>query len=625
MEKSKIIFGINLSHDTSCAALVNGEIKVAIEEERLNRFKHCDGKTPFGKIIPYLSINYCCDYLNISARDVDMWVVNACFSDAVVVAKQQLFGIDPDKIVQVELPGHHLTHAYSTFYASSYKEAAILVYDVNGGFNSLRKENYSIYYGIADGIAPVHLDFLQKGEISAAEMYMIYAAILQLSPKKDGEYGNDDALSSGGKLMGYASHYSSVKGNSRKLLERIKNNGLPDSVAVPSILETEDEHFVIQIEKAIDYLKSQGLVENENGTFNQIDMKNGKPAYHGIFGWDIKKYVQWKYRSSSLKEAKWMRLGAEGQALLEDSILKMAHAAHKKTGSKNLCVAGGTMLNMVACTKIIDQTPFENIFIQPAANDGGNAIGAAFYGYHQLLGNKKHFYLENEYQTYLGKPYSDEEIVKALNSDWLLSFDYTKYNNEDELIDDLAKILSQNQIVALFRGRSEFGPRALGNRSFLASPVLPDMLQRMNELKNRAWYRPVAPVLPEEEFETYFDAPFHKTPFMTLAATCRERTKLEAPAICHVDGSARPQTVSRSSNPFLHKLLYRFKSLTGIPVLINTSFNIQEPIVEIPEHAINTFLQSCQLIDCLALENYVIKNKAFMEDPECRHAHQVIK
>lgn len=625
MRKDKIVFGINLSHDTSCAAVINGEVKVAIEEERLNRVKHCDGKTPLGKIIPYLSINYCCDYLNIDPVEVDLWVVNACFSDAVVVAEQQLFGIDRNKIMQVELPGHHLSHAYSTYYASPFEESAILVYDVNGGFNSSQKENYSVYYGIPDGIAPVHLDYLQKGEISAAEMYMIYAAILQLSPKQNGEYGNDDALSSGGKLMGYASHYFHHDHQGNSLIDRLKKTNGARVIEVPPILETKNNHFTISIKKAVSYFNSKGLVDHENGSFNQIDMANGKPAYHGMFGWDIRKYVDWKYRTGSLKEKKWLKFGAEAQLLLEDTIIKMANVAYENTKSKNLCVAGGTMLNMVACTKIIELTPFEKIFVQPAANDGGNAIGAAFYGYHHLLKNKKHFYLENEYHTYLGKPYSDKQIEKALNGDWLLPFEYKKYLDEDQLIEKLAKILAQNKIVALFRGRSEFGPRALGNRSFLASPVQSDMLQKMNELKNRAWYRPVAPVLPEEEFETYFDAPYQKTPFMTLSAKCREITRDKAPAICHVDGSARPQTVSHSSNPFLHKLLYRFKILTGIPVLINTSFNIQEPIVEIPEHAINTFLQSCHLMDCLVLENFVVTNKSFMEDPENRYAHQVIK
>lgn len=625
MNNKKNIFGVNLSHDTSCAAIINGEVKVAIEEERLNRIKHCDGKTKYGKIIPYLSINYCCEYLGINPRDVDLWVVNACFSDAVVVAKQQLFGIDPDKIVQVELPGHHLAHAYSAYYASPYEESAILAYDVNGGFNAIQKENFSIYYGIPDGIAPVHLDFLQKGEISAAEMYMIYAAILQLSPKKNGEYGNDDALSSGGKLMGYASHYFHHKHQVKSLIDRLKKTNGTNVIEVPPILETKDNHFAINIKKAVNYLNSKGFVEHENGSFNRIDMDNGKPAYHGMFGWDIKKYVGWKYRTGSLKEKKWLKFGAEAQLLLEDTIIKMANLAYEKTKSKNLCVAGGTMLNMVACTKIIEQTPFENIFVQPAANDGGNAIGAAFYGYHHILGNRKQYYIENEYHTYLGKPYSQSEIENALQGDWLLPFDYKKYTNEDQLIDRLAKILSQNNIIAVFRGRSEFGPRALGNRSFLASPTSGKMLERMNELKNRAWYRPVAPVLPDEEFNNYFDAPFEKTPFMTLAAKCRENTIVEARAICHVDGSARPQTVSKGSNPFLHKLLYKFKELTGIPILINTSFNIQEPIVEIPGHAINTFLQSCQLIDCLVLDNYLVQNKGFKEDPELKLAQQVIQ
>lgn len=607
--KDKIIFGINFSHDTAVAAVVNGEVKVAIEEERLNRVKHCDGKTQFGKIIPYLGINYCCEYLGIEPKDVDLWVVNACFNDAVMAVKQQLIGIPDEKIVDVELPGHHMAHAYSAFYPSPFEEAAVLVYDVNGGFLPGKKENYSIYHGTSEGIKPLVQDFLSYGELSTAELYVIYAAILQLSPKEKGDYGRDDSLSSGGKLMGYAA-YANPKldvedPKLRKALAKVKKKY---THRIPPIIEEDGDHIYISNKKLVEYLKTKGLVYAES----QV------PNYNSIFGYNIQKFVEWKYRKEKedLKGSKFIQFGGEGQAILEDSILRMAHKAYEKTKSKNICVAGGTMLNMVACTKILEETPFENIFVQPASNDGGNAVGCALYGYYKHFGLNSRPYLNNSYKTYLGIPYPEEQIEKILKQNWAVPFNYKKIESEEEQIETLVSLLLKEHVIALFKGRSEFGPRALGNRSFLASPLKASMLEKMNKVKHRAWYRPVAPVILEEEFKNYFEAPYEKAPFMTLNSYCKDITLEKAPAVCHIDGSARAQTVSEEYNPFFYKLLKRFHEKSGVPILINTSFNIQEPIVENPENAINTFLFSWQDVHSLLLENYLIDTVGVYDETE---------
>ncbi len=603
--KDKIIFGINLSHDAAVAAVINGEVVVAIEEERLNRVKHCNMKTEFGKFLPYLGIKYCCDYIGIKPVDVDLWVINACFKDALDVAKLHLYGIPEEKIIGVMedgIAGHHLAHAYSTFYASSFKEAAILSLDVNGGFDSNKKENYSIYFGSDEGIKPVKKDFLYHGEMAMPEVYIAYAAILQLSPSKTLEdYGYDYALSSGGKLMGYASwaqHQDPkflTKKISKGLLSKSEEYTI-DNTSIPNLLELEDGHFVVKIEKFVKYMRSK----------NKISKSNPNPFTDQIFGWDIRNHVLWNYRNDSLKELHNIEFGGEAQRLLEDSIIKMANLAYEITGSENLCVAGGTMLNMVANTRILEQTPIKNVFVQPASNDGGNAIGCALYGYYNNFNGKNRPYLNKEYSTFLGKKHSNEEVERVLNLSWKFPFKYKKIENEDDQIKQLLEYLLKDEVIALFKGRAEFGPRALGNRSFLASPINPEMVNIMNEIKEREWYRPVAPIVLEEEFKNFFDAPFDKSPYMTFMAYCNEKTKKMAPSICHIDGTARPQTISESQNPFVHKLLKAFFKETGVPILINTSFNVKEPIIEGPEHAINSIMKTQQQYTALLIEDFFV-------------------
>ena len=601
---SKIVFGINMSHDTACAAVIGGEIVVAIEEERLNGIKHCDGRSPYGRIIPFLSIRYCCDYLGIQPSQVDLWSVNAIYESAVDALRIQLIGIPPEKVINVERPGHHLSHAYSAFYPSPFEEAAILSLDVNGGIHKkgLQKENYSIYHGKGIKLEPVFLDYLNLGEIGIPELYTIYSAILQLSPDPKGDYGKDDAQRSGGKLMGYAAHYFNEKlrrKNSKGLGGILGSSDNKYKVEIPSIIEEENHHYVIKIENLIPYLRSKGKVFDSDP----------KMYTQKIFGWDLKKNVIWNYRKTSLEDYNNAVFAYEAQLILEEYILKMARLAHELTGSKNLCVAGGTMLNVTACNRILKETPFEKLFVQPGANDGGNAIGAAFWGYYNVMGGKERTYTKKVYNTCFGKQYTIPQVEEAIfTAKWGLPFVPTRIDDEDEQINKLVEFLKEDKVVCVFKGRSEFGPRALGNRSFISSPRKPEMLDLMNEIKGREWYRPVAPIVLQDALHEYFDAPFDESPYMTINAHCKEHTKELAPAICHVDNSARVQTISEEYYPFLTKLLRRFSEVTGLPpILINTSFNIGGPIIEIPEQAINTFLKANYLVKALLLENYILE------------------
>ena len=601
---SKIVFGINMSHDTACAAVIDGEIKVAIEEERLNGVKHCDGRSPYGRIIPYLSIRYCCDYLGITPNDVDLWVVNAVYETAIDALQMQLIGIPFEKVVNVERPGHHLAHAYSAFYPSSFEEAAVLSLDVNGGLHEkgTKKENYSIYHGKGINLEPVFLDYLNYGELSVPELYTLYSTILQLSPDPNGDYGKDDPQRSGGKLMGYAAHYfnEELRRKSAKGLSKIIGSpGGKYKVGVPDIVEEKDHHYVIKMEKMIKYLRTKGKVFDFNPNMNP----------EKLFGWNMKHYIIWNYRKNSLKDYENAVFAYEGQLILEEYILKMARLAHELTGSKNLCVAGGTMLNVTACNRILKETPFEKLFVQPGANDGGNALGAALWGYYKIIKGDNRPYTRKVYNTCLGRNYTVPQVEEAIfTKSWGLPFVPTRIDNEDEQIDKLVEFLKDDKVICLFKGRSEFGPRALGNRSFLSSPRKKEMLDLMNEIKGREWYRPVAPIVLKEALHEYFDAPFDEAPYMTINAHCKDHTAKLIPAVCHIDNSARVQTVSEEYYPFLTKLLRRFSEVTGQPpVLINTSFNIGGPIVEIPEQAINTFLKANYLVKALLLENYLLE------------------
>lgn len=581
---STTVIGINLSHDMSCAAVVDGEVAVAIEEERLTHIKHCDGKTHLGQMIPFASVRYCLDVLGIDARDVALWVANATSAAADRLLRERLLGIDPMRIREVPFPGHHFAHAASAFYPSPFHEAAVLVVDVNGSCDGEKKENYSIYRGSDCSLTLVSQEFVNRGEVGIGDLYTMYAAILQLSPLPDGAYGADDPHSSGGKLMGYAAY--AANGTSHHRLSPFAE-----------LMAPSGDRFVIAIPTLVRHLASLGRIEH-------VIAEENLPY---VFGSDVQHCVRWGYRKDSLDAPHNVAFAGEAQALLEESVVRMATLAHELTGCVDLCLAGGTTLNTAAAHRVLLDTPIRNLFVQPAANDAGTALGAALYGYYRVGSASRRCYIDKSYDTYLGRDYATVEIEAALVEPSATFVTATAALTEAEQIERLAQALEQDCIVAVFRGRSEFGPRALGNRSLLASPHDRRVVERMNTLKRREWYRPLAPVVPQDELDQYFDAPFHESPFMTINARCRPETLGRAPAICHVDGSARVQTVSMRSHAFLYTLLKRFAAVSGRPpILVNTSFNIGGPIVETPADAIRTLLAANGAIHHLLLGDRLV-------------------
>lgn len=577
----RLVLGVNLSHDMACAAVRDGRVEVAVAEERLNRVKYCTGLTEYGRIVPWRSLRYCCRELGRDPREVDLFVVNSCRANARPQLQEQLVGIDPARVVDLGHPGHHLAHAHSAFDCSPFESAAVLVLDTNGGFveergRLLRKEHYACYVGGPDGLREAFKDWVLPGEVSVGELYCLYSAALQLTPQPNGAYGRDCALSAGGKLMGLAAW------------DR-------ERPPLPALLRVEERRLSIRLAAVLERLRELGRVNGERPA-----------AVDELFGFQLRHHVALERRRDSLRRPEHLRLAGEAQRLLEEAVLALARRAQRETGLTDLCLAGGSFLNVVASTRILEETPFRRVFVQPAAGDAGNAIGAAMWGYRQL-GGRRRPYLEQPYSSYLGRAYSAEDVRGAVERRLAgLGLQLQELPDEAGRARALAERLARGQVLAVCRGRSEFGPRALGHRSFLAAPWPARARERLNRIKGREWYRPVAPVLPREELARFFEAPWDESPFMTLAARARAETRARAPAVCHVDGSARPQTVTAQQEPFLHRLLLDFGAATGVPVLVNTSLNLRaQPLVETPDEAAAVFLAD-ERIDALLLENLLV-------------------
>jgi carbamoyltransferase len=285
-------------------------------------------------------------------------------------------------------------------------------------------------------------------------------------------------------------------------------------------------------------------------------------------------------------------VAASIQQVTEEALLSMARYASKRTGLKQLCMAGGVALNSVANGRILRETPFEDVFIQPAAGDSGGAIGAALYTQHVLLGKPRRFVMEH---AYWGAEYAEAAIQSALQARGL---SYTQIDDDERLIDQVVDALLRGKVVGWFQGRFEWGPRALGNRSILADPRRAEMKDIVNlKIKFREPFRPFAPVVLEERTSEYFDLPhperYYPARYMLLVAQIPPDKRSVIPAVTHVNGSGRLETLRREWNPRYYRVVEKFGEATGVPVLLNTSFNLRgEPIVNTPENAINTYLKS---------------------------------
>jgi carbamoyltransferase len=277
----------------------------------------------------------------------------------------------------------------------------------------------------------------------------------------------------------------------------------------------------------------------------------------------------------------------------------LAKKAKELTGSNNVCVAGGSFLNCNSNEKILNSGLFENSYFVPPADDSGIPLGCAWFAYQELLDIKE----TEMFSPYIGKTYSRLEVIEAINKHKIL--DFKEYNNMEELNNDVSNLLSENRVIGWFQGGSEVGPRALGNRSILASPINSWMTGHINaDIKKREWYRPFAPAVLFEYQKDIFESDVY-SPYMMVTTSVKENWRNRIPAVTHIDYSARHQSVTESSNKKFYDLINSFYNKTGVPVLLNTSFNgPKEPIVESPYDAIRTFLETG--LDHVVINNFMI-------------------
>jgi carbamoyltransferase len=583
-------------HDAAAVLLNDGALIAAAEEERFTRIKHDYG-------FPKNAIRFCLERGGIKGTDLDYvvffekpfrkldrilmttlatypqswrvfresmiaWMIDKLW---VATTLQSELGISRDKVLFSE---HHLSHAASAYLCSSFDEAAILTVDGVG-------EWVTATYGIGRGN---DIRLLKQIEFphSIGLLYSAFTAFLGFEVN-EGEY----------KVMGMAPY------GQPRYVDKVWK----------LVYQNRDSSFSLNM----DYFRFHYSTDQ---TYNQrfIDLFGDPRPSKMLFFTDETGFPKYfgtppaNYKELSKLNQHYADVAASIQKVTEELLLGMANHLYKETGLKRLCIAGGVGLNSVANSRILRETPFEELYIQPAAGDGGGALGAALWAYNTLLGKPRNFVMKH---TYWGRSYTDGQIAQFLNDN---NIPHHHFSNDDALLDHVVDRLIQGKVVGWSQGRFEWGPRALGNRSILADPRNPNMKDIVNaKIKFREPYRPFAPSVLAEHAEKYFElpnAPRHcPARYMLYVVPVREEQQHNLPAITHVDGTGRLQTVFREQSPLYYRLIERFGQATGVPVVLNTSFNLKgEPIVNTPANAFNTFSKS--EMDALVLENFVIEKAA---------------
>jgi carbamoyltransferase len=341
------------------------------------------------------------------------------------------------------------------------------------------------------------------------------------------------------------------------------------------------------------------------------------PVLGRIFSPHLEKRLGPARRADEPLTARHHNIAASMQAALEEVLASCWNGLARESGQKALCLAGGVAFNCVANAKVFDVSPFERVYVQPAAGDAGLSVGAAFFVHHQILGQPRKFVMEH---AYWGPGYSDSQISAAIQSSGVAGADHeVRTLDEQEIAKEAARLIAEGKILGWFQGRAEWGPRALGNRSIVVDPRRAEMKNILNErIKHREMFRPFAPSILEEATGEYFERG-DPSPFMTFAYSVRPEKRALIPAPTHVDGTGRLQTVSQATNPRYWRLIREFGNLTGVPVVLNTSFNDNEPIVCKPEEAIRCFQRT--RMDVLVLGNTLVTKS----DPAAQRTRQNVR
>ncbi|MCL6480169.1 MAG: carbamoyltransferase [Firmicutes bacterium] len=575
------ILGINAFHGNASAALVaDGQLIAAVEEERFNRVKYAAG-------FPVQAIRYCLAEAGITLQEVDHVAIprdpwarlgrklfyairmpQFARARAKVLARlsriedllAQSIGVPRETLgARFHHVEHHRAHLASAFFVSPFDQAAVLSADGLGDFSSTmwatgRGHQMTVHGAVA----------------FPHSLGLYYTAITQyLGFLKFGdEY----------KVMGLAAYGEPAY---REEFQRI--------------LRLDDE---MQFRLGLDYFRHHR--EGAEMSWAEADKT---PVLGLLYSPRLIERLGPARDPAEPLEQKHRDIAATLQARLEDAYFHLLNTLYARTRLKTLCLAGGVAFNCVANGKIFERTPFEQVYVQPAAGDAGLAVGAAFYVYHQVLGQPRRFVMNH---AYWGPGFSTPQLRRAFESFPLAhnGFQIAELPPE-RLCRETARRIAAGKIVGWFQGRAEWGPRALGNRSIVADPRRPEMKQILNErVKHRESFRPFAPSILEEAVGDYFTCT-HPSPFMTLAYPVRPERRHVIPAPTHVDGTGRLQTVRQDTHPLYWQLIKEFESCTGVPVVLNTSFNDNEPIVTRPEEALDCFLRT--KMDVLVLGPYLIE------------------
>ena len=590
------ILGIScFYHDSAAALIQDGRLVAAAEEERFSRIKH-----DFG--FPQLAIDFCLESAGITAKDVDYVVyyekpflkferivqsalqtfpksyevfresMIAWLSDKLWVQNTiaDKLDIDPKKVIAID---HHASHAASAFFASPFDDAAVLTVDGVG-------EWATATFGTGQG-STLELHREMRFPHSLGLLYSAFTAYLGFEVN-EGEY----------KVMGMAPY------GSPKYVDKVwKLIELGDDGSFRLKMDYFSYHYSARHTINRKFIDLFGPARAPSMYF--FTPASGYPDYFGP--------KPDNYEELARQNQFYADVASSIQKVTEEVLLHMAKALHRETGKTRLCMAGGVALNSVANTRILLETPFKELYVQPAAGDGGGAVGAALYCWHHLLGKPRGFVMDH---AYWGKSYTEGEAV-----DWFRSqgIAHEIAPGEDAMIDQVVDSLQKGQVIGWHQGRFEWGPRALGCRSILADARRNDMKDIVNtKIKFREPYRPFAPSVIAEAAETYFDLPnacgHMPARFMLLVVPVRPEHHATLPAITHVDGSGRLQTVVKETNPLYHRMISRFGEATGVPVVLNTSYNLKgEPIVNTPANAYSTFMKSD--MDLLAVGNVLVRKR----------------
>jgi len=574
-DKHTYVLGINAyDHDVSACLLRDGEIAYAIAKERITRRKHAAG-------FFQEAVDYVLKAEGITLEDVDL-VVRNCYVLPVEELETRLLSIGVPELMDererqqarkhplhrprsnnVLTVSHHLAHAYSAFAMCPFEKGVIMVVDGVGNYSSDITEPGQL----TDNVNPLARESESYYAFDGSRLETLKKVWLE--PTR-GVLSDEFYYMAGlGALYSRVSSYVFADWNKCGEVMGLAPYGRPNAM--------------------------KPLLSMHNGdlTVPPWDADFDKP-------WFVERELDWE-ASPSIKH--WEDLAWRVQDDTETVLLARAKWLREKTGAKNLCMAGGVALNCVANGRIAREAGFENVWIQPAAGDDGVAIGCAFYGHLAVQKQPRKYVMDH---AFTGVPYSDERVhADAARS--MVRIQATS-RKSDDICAETAQLLAQGHVIGWFQGRSEFGPRALGNRSILADPRTAEMKTKLNkQVKHRQAFRPFAPVVLAERAHEIFED-HRDSPFMLLAEGVRPEWRERIPAVVHVDGTARVQTIREDQNPVLYRLLQAFDKLTGVPVLLNTSFNIKgEPIVETPADAINCFLGTG--IDYLILGDVVMKKK----------------